>query len=458
MVITIWHLFSVCIILLSIFLFILYRLRFEKNSLISILEKKDIELEFLNDQLIVKDKSIEQLQKDYMDLKVKHTEISTRYEQEKSSMQDKLDILKEAKETLSTTFKSISMDSLEQSHKSFLRLAESSFAKYNQAAQNDLTLKEKAIDHLVSPLKQSLESMNKQLNEIELNRTSSYSSLTEQIKTLTSTHNSLQKETGNLVKALKIPNVRGRWGEIQLRKVVELAGMLEHCDFVEQESRETDSGRLRPDMIITLPNDKNIVVDAKSPLSAYLDAVNCEDDEEKTSLLKHHSKQIRNHIISLSSKNYWQQFSPTPEFVVMFLPGENFYMAALEHDTSLLEFGINRQVILASPTTIIALLRAVAYGWRQEKMAKNAQSVCNLGKELYDRLLACTTHFEDLKKGLERSSDAYNKLVGSVENRILVSARKFKEMGAAEGSELTSLEPIEKKLRSVKQLTSPHHT
>jgi DNA recombination protein RmuC len=259
----------------------------------------------------------------------------------------------------------------------------------------------------------------------------------------------LQAETGNLVKALRTPHIRGRWGEIQLRRVVEMAGMLQYCDFVEQETVITEDGRIRPDLIVRLPGNRTIVVDAKVPFDAFYESISTTDEDVRSARLKDHARLVRVHIGQLSKKSYWESVQPTPEFVLLFLPGETFYSAALENDPKLIEDGVGQNVIIATPTTLIALLKAVSYGWRQEQMAENAKEVSELGKTLYDRLRVFTNHFANIGKGIERALDSYNQGVGSFEGRVLRTARKFKERGALSGEDIEILEPIDKAIRSL---------
>lgn len=377
------------------------------------------------------------------------SDIRARMQEERKAADEKLALIEEARTRLSDAFSALSSQALKSNNQSFLELAKTQFESFRESAEGDLDKRRKAIDDLVKPVGEALKQVDLKLADIEKQRLEAYSGLREQVKSLALSQGELKAETGKLVQALRRPQVRGRWGEIQLRRVVEMAGMVNHCDFVEQESTDTEEGRLRPDMIVKLPGGRNIVVDAKAPLEAYLNALECQDETERDHYLHAHAQQISSHMKKLGAKRYFDQFDNSPDFVVLFLPGETFFSAALQQNPGLIEEGVSQRVICASPTTLIALLRAVAYGWRQEEMAESARKVADLGKELYERLGKLAEHMGKTGVHLGRAVNAYNEAVGSLESRVLVSARKFPDLGVLVSQDLAECKPLEHNPRAI---------
>ena len=346
---------------------------------------------------------------------------------ERESTREKVQLLSETGVKLENTFKALASSALQNNNANFLELARSTLQNYQSEAKSELEAREKAVERLVKPITDSLKQVDEQVRELEKSRTAAYFTLTTQVASLLDSQKALQTETGNLVKALREPQARGRWGELQLRRVLELAGMLEYCDFKSQETISIDERRFRPDVIVELPGGKHIVVDAKAPLSAYLAALEAPDDLTRRARLADHARQIKQHIDLLSAKSYWAQLPCTPEFVVLFLPGEVFFRAALDSDPELIEYGVGQKVIVASPTTLIALLKAVAYGWNQKNLAESARLISEAGRQLYERLCTMTGYVEDMGKKLAGAVKSYNEMLGSMERRVFPLARKFPE-------------------------------
>jgi DNA recombination protein RmuC len=406
-------------------------------------------LSLMEKELAAEKASLARLQQAYSELIAARARLESALESERKSNHEKIELVTRAGDELRNAFKAMASDALKSNNLSFLTLANESLERFQSQARGDLEARQKAVADLVAPVRDSLSKVDAQIQQMEVARGDAYGELRAQVQSLITTQKELQSQTGNLVRALRTPNVRGRWGEIQLRRVVEIAGMLSYCDFVEQETIHGDNGRLRPDLVVKLPGGKNVVVDAKTPLQAFLDAFETTDEESRRLCLANHARQVRDHMKILSGKNYWEQFDSTPEFVVMFLPGETFFSAALEQDSSLIEQGVLQRVIPASPTTLIALLKAINYGWNQEKLARNAQQISALGKELHDRLRLLAGHITSVGSGLDRAVESYNKAVGSLESRVLVSARKFAELGASVADDIPELEPIETTARAL---------
>lgn len=387
-------------------------------------------------------------QQELESLRIRLVSLTADLDHEKQQAAEKIALLEESQTKLTQTFRHLSAEALSANNQSFLQLAKTALERFQESAKVDLSHRQKAIGEMLLPMHQALVKVDGKIQDLEKQRVGAYEVLRQQVSDLISSQKELRGETANLVKALRAPSVRGQWGEMQLKRVVEMAGMVAHCDFLEQVSTQSEAGRLRPDMIINLPGNKKVVVDAKAPLSAYLEALEAQDEPTRQERLMEHARQVRNHIRQLSQRAYWDQFQPTPEFVVLFLPGETFFSAALEKDPSLIEAGVKEKVILATPTTLIALLRAVSYGWRQENIAENAKAISDLGRELYKRLSDMGGHFNRLGKHLGQMVDSYNQTAGTLERRVLVTARKFKDLDASQ-PDLEELVSIENTPRAV---------
>lgn len=352
---------------------------------------------------------------------------------------------REALGTLRDAFQALAADAMNSNRSAFLDLAKASFEGFQKEAALQFDSKQKAIDSLVQPITDTLKRVDVKLAEAERERIDAYARLTEKVSALGSTADSLSR-------ALRTPAVRGRWGEMQLRRVVEIAGMLQRCDFDEQQHLQGDNGRLRPDLVVHLPGGKQIVVDAKSPLEAFLDAQDAADDEARIARLQAHARQVRDHMDRLGSKGYWEALTTSPEFVVMFLPGETLFSTALQHDVRLIEYGLNQRVLLASPITLIAMLTTIAHSWRQEALTENFKEVATLGRELYDRLATFAGHLNEVRKKLDGAVQSYNQAAGSFESRVLVTARRMKDLNVTTAEELPPAETIDTVPRVLKQI------
>jgi DNA recombination protein RmuC len=389
------------------------------------------------------------LQRRINSLRQQNIELSTTLEIERRNADEKLEALKQAREQLGDTFSALSSQALKHNTEEFLKLAQQNLAQFQKQAKGDLEQKEKAIEQLVKPVRDALEKTERQIQNIEKERKEAYGALHKHIETMAFTQEALRDQTQNLVQALRRPEVRGQWGELTLKRLAELAGMVEHCDFYQQENIKTDEGRQRPDMIVRMPDGREIVVDVKTPLDAYLNAIESKDDEQRNQAMQRHARNVRNRVNELAGKAYWNQFSQSPEFVVLFIPGDQFLGAALDVDHNLMEDALAKHVILATPTSFVALLRAVAYGWRQEQLAKNAEHIKKVGEELYQRLATFTAHLQKMGRSLDTTIKHYNSAVGSFDSRILPSAQKFREMGISSTKEVTAQEQIETGARQV---------
>lgn len=351
-------------------------------------------------------------------------------------------------DSLRDTFSALSQNALQANNQSFLNLAKQTLGKYQEHAKNDLESREKSIANMVNPLRETLDKTDQQLRKLEQERARSQGQLNEQIQGLIKAQSSLHGETRNLVQALRKPEVRGQWGELTLKRLAELSGMSQHCDFTEQPQVSTDTGVLRPDMIVHMPGERDLVVDVKTPLDAYLSAVQSENDEAQSGFLKQHAKNVKMRIRELSEKKYWNQFKQSPDFIVLFIPGDQFLSAALEIDHNLIEYAMERRIILATPTSLVGLLRAISYGWSQDALNKNASAIRDIGKDLHNRLAKLSSYIEKLGNSLDNSVTQFNRLVRSYESKVLPGARKFSELGVAPDDE-----PTEPKILSKAILT-----
>ncbi len=381
----------------------------------------------------------------------RQTELETLLAQERTATTEKIRLLEDLRHQWLDTFKALSANALRENNRTFIDLADTVLAKHLETARKDLDLKGRAVEELVSPIRDSLTRFDHNIQSLERTREKAYGGLSEQVRSLIGTQQLLQRETGKLVKALQTPQVRGRWGEITLRRVAELSGMQRRCDFFEQQTAVGADGLMRPDMLVKLPGNRQIVVDAKVPLAAYLDSLEAEGDQARQTLLETHGRQVQTHILKLSQKAYWTQFAPTPEFVVLFIPGENFFSAALSQNPALIEEGAKRGVILATPTTLISLLKTIAFGWRQETITENARAISELGRELYERLNHVAGHLNRLGQDIDHCARTFNQAVGSLERRVFASARRFTDLGIhlKDNRELPELDTLNSKTRKL---------
>jgi DNA recombination protein RmuC len=397
----------------------------------------------LRSELEQRKDEINEMRRALRDTQMTQAATAAREEEVRQSIDEQRGLLQQAQNALTDAFRALAADALSRNNDQFLALAKENLKAFEIRALAAFDSRQQAIEGVVGPVKESLERMDDQLRAIESSRGQAYAALSTQLQSLVQTQSALRSETSNLVKALRSPVVRGRWGEIQLRRVVEIAGMLKHCDFLEQQSYDGPEGKLRPDLRVLLPGGKNVIVDAKAPLQAYLESLEAPTEETRLARLKDHARQVRDHMTRLAAKSYWDFLQPSPEFVVLFLPGETFFSAALEQDPRLIEQGVSQRIILATPTTLIALLHAVAFGWRQEQLAENAERISALGKELYDRLTSMAGSIGGLGAALKNSVEKYNHAVASLESRVLPAARRFRELGIRARDAIIALEPVE---------------
>ena len=421
----------------------------EKGALAERVRGAEEALGVARSELLSRQGQLDRLRAESADLRAQGVRLDTLLTEERRAAEEKLSLLSQAETQLRDAFAALSAEALRKNNQTFLDLAQSTMAQFQKSAATDLEARQGAIADLLKPVGATLEKFETAVMAIEKERVGSYAALREQLGSLAASQTMLRAETANLVKALRTPSTRGRWGEIQLRRVCEMAGMLEHCDFDEQQTATAnrDDVRVRPDVQVRLPGGKTVVVDAKVPFLAYLEALEAREDAHREAMLRDHARQVRDHVARLGSRAYWDQLPGTPDFVVMFLPGEPFLSAAWEQDPGLIDAAMEQRVMLATPITLISLLKAVAYGWRQERVAESAQSISELGRTLHERLAGLATHFNALGKGLNQAVVAYNRAAGSLERRVLVAARRFGEMGVDVPGPLPDLRRVERAVR-----------
>lgn len=386
---------------------------------------------------------LENLRREESRAKMEAARLQAELDATRNQLTERTAFLEKAEQTLGRTFADLSGQALKGAQTQFFEMARQGFREQRETSQVEMDKRKEAVAALVKPVGETLEKLQTSLNSLETSREGAYRALLEQVNAVIQGQSGLQKETSRLVQALRTPTGRGQWGELQLKRVVEMAGMVEYCDFVTQQTHnDGDGNRLRPDVIVRLPGGRSLIIDSKSPMDAYLRALECDNEDERRDHLSHHARQVKSHLNQLGGKDYWSNVPGSPEFVVLFLPSEAFFQAALEADPTLIQCGVDRNVIPATPTTLIALLRAVAYGWRQEMLADNARRISEVGTELYDRCVTLTGYFSDLGRNLQRSVESYNKAIGSFDSRVVTGARALKALGIAGKKELPDLAEI----------------
>ena len=385
---------------------------------------------------------VEERERKVAEVQARLAEALARLDETEKAAAEKLELMARAETSMKDAFQALSMDALDKSRAAFLDQAHATFGQFRESALKEFAAKETTFAQLVSPIRESLTRFETHVHELEQKRTEAYSGLSEQFASFKEGQTLLRGETEKLVTALRAPSVRGRWGEFQLRRVVEMAGMIQYCDFVEQSTIQGEDGRLRPDLIVHLPGGKTVVVDAKVPLTAYLDAKDARDENSRRDLIQLHAKHLRKHVGELSDKSYSEQLPSSPDFVVMYVPIESAFADAVQADPSLLDDAVEGSVIPAGPMTLLSLLKGAAYGWRQERIAQSAEQISELGKELYNRISVMANHMGAVGDALGKATLAYNKAIGSMESRVLVQARRFKGLGAAVGEDIPEIETI----------------